>query len=155
MQIPLLKGEGGAQRRVRGIKMRPKFKSKDLSDRARQMRKEHTKAEKAAWALLRDRRTLGLKFKKQVPIDRYIVDSYCSEIRLIIEIDGGIHNQPEQADWDELRNKRLLEIGYKLLHVPNEDVLNDPEWFAERIRSLHPSPGAARHPLPSGEGFTN
>jgi hypothetical protein len=94
-----------------------------------------------------------LKFRRQVPIDRYIVDFYCPEIRVIIEIDGGIHDQPKQAERDEERNKRLLELGYKLLRVPNEDVLKDPEWFTERIRSLHPSPGAARHPLPSGEGF--
>jgi uroporphyrinogen-III synthase len=96
-----------------------------------------------------------LKFRRQVPIDRYIVDFYCPEIRLIVEIDGGVHNQPEQAKWDEKRNRRLLELGYRMLHVPNEDVLKDPEWFTETIRSLHPSPGAARHPLSSGEGFSS
>jgi very-short-patch-repair endonuclease len=133
--------------------MRPKFNSKELSDRARQMRRDDTRAENAAWELLRDPRTLGLKFRRQVPIDRYIVDFYCPEIRLIIEIDGGVHNQPGQAKWDEIRNKRLLELRNKILHVPNEDVLKDPEWFCERIRSLYPSPGASRHPLPSGEGF--
>ena len=131
--------------------MRPKFKSKELSDRARQMRHEDTQAESAAWELLRDRRTLGLKFRRQVPIDRYIVDFYCPEIRVIIEIDGGVHDQPGQAKWDEERNNRLLDLGYKLLHIHNDDVLEDPEWFTERIRSLHPSPGASRHPLPSGE----
>ncbi len=88
MQVPLLKGEGGAERRVRGEEMRPRFKSEELSERARQMRREDTRAESAAWELLRDRRTLGLKFRRQVPIDRYIVDFYCPEIRVIIEIDG-------------------------------------------------------------------
>ena len=77
--------------------MRSKLVSKELSDRARQMRKDHTRAEAAAWELLRDRRTLGLKFRRQVPIDRYIVDFYCPEIRLIVEVDGGVHDQPEQA----------------------------------------------------------
>jgi very-short-patch-repair endonuclease len=117
------------------------------------MRQEDTTAESVAWELLRDRRTLGLKFRRQVPIDRYIVDFYCPEIRVIVEIDGGVHDQPGQAEWGEERDRRLQGLGYKLLRVPNEDVLKDPEWFTERIRSLHPSPGAARHPLPSGEGF--
>jgi uroporphyrinogen-III synthase len=133
--------------------MLSKVVSEELSDRARQMRKDHTRAERAAWKMLRDRRTLGLKFRRQVPIDRYIVDFYCPEIRLIVEIDGGVHALPGQAKWDEIRDKRLLELGCKMLRVPNEDVLTDPEWFAERIRSLYPSPGASRHPLPSGEGF--
>jgi len=155
MQIPLPKGEGGAKRRVRGEEMRPKFKSGELSERARQMRKADTRAEQAAWELLRDRRTLGLKFRRQVPIDCYIVDFYCPEIRVIVEIDGGIHDRPGQAKWDEVRNKRLLELGYKILHVENKDVLKDPEWFCEMIRSLYPSPGASRHPLPSGEGFSS
>jgi very-short-patch-repair endonuclease len=155
MQIPLLKGEGGAQRRVRGKEMRPKFKLQELSDRARQMRRDHTRAEAAAWELLRDRRTLGLKFRRQVPIDRYIVDFYCPEIRLIVEIDGGVHDLPEQVKWDVERDARLVELGYRILRVPNEDIFDDPEWFPEMIRSLYPSPGAARHPLPSGEGFSS
>jgi len=153
LQVPLPKGEGGAKRRVRGEEMRPKVVSEELSNRARQMRKDHTRAEAAAWELLRDRRILDLKFRRQVPIDRYIVDFYCPKIRLIVEIDGGVHALPEQARWDEIREKRLLELGYKMLRVPNKDVLTDPEWFPELIRSLHPSPGAPRHPLPSGEGF--
>ena len=119
------------------------------------MRHEDTRAESSAWELLRDRRTLGLKFRRQVPIDRYIVDFYCPEIRVVIEIDGGVHDQPGQAKWDEERGRRLQELGYKLLRVPNENVLEDPEWFCERIRSLYPSPGATRHPLPSGEGFAS
>jgi len=122
--------------------MLPKFNSEELSGRARQMRREDARAESVTWEMLRDRRTLGLKFRRQVPIDRNIVDFYCPEIRVIIEVDGGVHNKPGQAEWDEERNKRLEELGHNLLRVPNEEVLKDPEWFCERIRSLHPSPGA-------------
>ena|SRR6185436_16767275 len=102
--------------------MRPGFESDELSDRAGQMRKEHTRAEQAAWDLLGDRRTLGLKFRRQVSRYRYAVDSYCPEIRLIIEVDGGVHDRAGQVKWDEERNKRLLEPGYKILQVPIEDV---------------------------------
>ena len=58
------------------------------------MRRADGLAEKLALVLLRDRRTLGLKFRRQVPIEKFIVDFYCHELRLIIELDGGVHDQP-------------------------------------------------------------
>ena len=144
--IPLPSGEGGPKGRVRGSILRPRSNSPDLfMERARQMRSEDTRAEKKAWVMLKDRRTLGLKFRRQVPIDRYIVDFYCHEIRVIVEIDGGVHDRPGQADWDARENARLEELGYRILHIPNEIVLKDPETFSEMIQ-------ASRHPLPPGEG---
>jgi very-short-patch-repair endonuclease len=116
------------------------------------MRSEDTRAEKRAWIQLKDRRTLGLKFRRQVPIDRYIVDFYCHEIRVIVEIDGGVHNRPGPAEWDATSNARLEELGYKVLRISNEDVLNQPDCLTEMIRAFYPSPAASRHPLPSGEG---
>ena len=113
--------------------MSPKFKLPELFDRARQMRREDMPA---AWKLLRDRRTLGFKFRRQVPIGHYIVDFYCPEIRLIIEIDGGVHDRPEQAERDEQRNCRLRDLGYMVLHCPNNPVLNNPACFTEMIRAL-------------------
>jgi very-short-patch-repair endonuclease len=158
MQFPLPTGEGGATasglaRRVRGSILRPKSNSPEVFlERAREMRSEDTRAEKRAWIQLKDRRTLGLKFRRQVPIDRYIVDFYCHQIRLIIEIDGGVHDQPGQAEWDEKKNQRLEELGYKVLRITNEDVLNHPDCLFETIHALYPSPGPSGHPLPSGEG---
>jgi very-short-patch-repair endonuclease len=150
--IPLPRGEGGPKGRVRGTILRPRSNSPELFvERARQMRSEDTRAEKKAWVMLKDRRTLGLKFRRQVPIDRYIVDFYCHEIRVIVEIDGGVHDRPGQAEWDTKKNARLEELGYRILHVTNEIVLKDPETFSDMIRALYPSPAASRHPLPSGE----
>jgi very-short-patch-repair endonuclease len=122
-------------------------------DRARQMRRDKTRAEERAWTQLKDRRTLGLKFRRQVPIDRYIVDFYCHEIRVVVEIDGGVHDRPGQAEWDAKKNHRLEELGYKVLRITNDDVLNQSDCLLEMIRALYPSPGASRHPLPSGEGL--
>ena len=153
MQIPLPTGEGGPKGRVRGTTLRPQFRSAELSERARQLRQDDTRAEKKAWIQLKDRRTLGLKFRRQVPIDRYIVDFYCHEILVIIELDGGVHDQPGQVEWDEKRNSRLEELGYRVLHITNENIFNHPDCLFEMIRALYPSPGAARHPLPSGEGL--
>jgi uroporphyrinogen-III synthase len=112
-----------------------------------------TRAEKKAWVLLKDRRTLGLKFRRQVPIDRYIVDFYCHEIRLIIEIDGGVHVQPGQVEWDATRDARLEELGYKVLRITNDEVLNHPDCLFQMINALYPSPGPSGHPLPSVEGY--
>jgi very-short-patch-repair endonuclease len=116
------------------------------------MRREDTRAEKKVWVQLKDRRTLGLKFRRQVAIDRYIVDFYCHEIRVIVEIDGGVHDRPGQAEWDAKRNVRLQELGYIVLHITNDEVLNQPNCLLEMIRALYPSPGPSGHPLPSGEG---
>jgi very-short-patch-repair endonuclease len=152
--IPLPTGEGGAKRRVRGSIMRPKSNSQEVFlQRAREMRQEDTRAEKKAWIQLKDRRTLGLKFHRQVPIDRYIVDFYCHQIRLIIEIDGGVHDRPGQVKWDAKKNDRLEELGYKVLHLTNEDILNQPDSLFETIHTLYPAPGAWGHPLPLGVGI--
>jgi len=120
------------------------------------MRRDDTRAEQEAWDQLKDRRTLGLKFRRQVPIDCYIVDFYCHEIRVIIEIDGGVHDHPGQVEWDAKRDQRLEELGYKVLRITNEDVLTQPDSLFEMINALYPSPGAPfldGHPLPSGEGI--
>jgi very-short-patch-repair endonuclease len=94
----------------------------------------------------------GLKFRRQVPIDNYIVDFYCHELRLIIELDGLVHDDPEQIRKDKIRNTRLKKLGYQILRVPNGRVMKDQELFADEICRFLPSPGASRHPLPEGEG---
>jgi very-short-patch-repair endonuclease len=116
------------------------------------MRRDDTRAEKIAWIRLRDRRTLGLKFRRQVPIDCYIVDFYCHDLGLIVELDGMVHDRPEQAKKDRKRNTRLRQLGYKILRVTNDVVITDPDCFAEMLQALLPSPGPSGHPLPAGEG---
>src|SRR5678815_5481017 len=107
-----------------------------MIDHAREMRHVDTRAEKHAWVLLRDRRMFGLKFRRQVPLASYIVDFYCDELRLIVELDGGVHDDPEQARKDEIRNIHLQELGYQILRVPNGMVLRGKDVFAEEIRRL-------------------
>ena len=119
------------------------------------MRHADSLAEKLAWVLLRDRRMLGLKFRRQVSIEKFIVDFYCHELRLIIELDGGVHDQPSQIKKDTRRNARLRQLGYQLLRVPNGIVMKDPAAFIEKIRAFLPSPAPSGHPLPEGEGQTS
>jgi very-short-patch-repair endonuclease len=121
--------------------------------RSRELRRDQTKAERLTWGILRDRQTHGLKFRRQVPIDEYIVDFYCDEMRIIVELDGDVHETPAQKVRDEKRDKRLRELGYTILRIPNGLAINDPERLREMVRSLRPSPGVPRHPLPLGEGL--
>ena len=98
--------------------MRRNAVPRKLLERVRHLRHEDTLAEKYAWVLLRDRRMFGLKFRRQVPIENFIVDFYCHKLRLIIELDGGVHDDPKQVRRDEVRNLRLEEWGYQILEFP-------------------------------------
>lgn len=101
--------------------------------RIRELRRSQTEAEKAAWYLLRGRR-LGLKFRRQVPIDDYVVDFYCFERRLAVELDGSIHAQPSQVRKDSAKDSYLSRLGIRVLRLPNGLVLEDPERFARKVR---------------------
>jgi very-short-patch-repair endonuclease len=103
------------------------------TDRVRELRRDETEAERRAWYLLRDRRTLGLKFHRQYRIGNNVVDFYCFGIRLAIELDGGVHSQPSQAKRDAAKDEYLRSLGIRVLRVPNGLVLQDPEAFRAKI----------------------
>ena len=104
------------------------------NERVRDLRHRATLAEKLAWDLLRDRRFLGLKFRRQHPIGNFIVDFYCEELKLAIELDGSVHAQPSQVRRDAVRDVRLGKLGVMLFRLPNGIVLQDPEAFLDKIR---------------------
>ncbi|HSE45347.1 MAG TPA: endonuclease domain-containing protein, partial [Gemmatimonadales bacterium] len=91
-------------------------------DRARSFRKYPTTSEARAWEILRDRRVLGLKFRRQHVIDGYVVDFCCVEHRLVLEIDGEIHLDPVQREWDTKRSLHLQGRGYFILRIRNRCV---------------------------------
>jgi len=97
------------------------------------LRHQQTEAEKEAWHLLRDRR-LGLKFRRQYPIENYVIDFYCCELRLAVELDGGVHSQPSQMKKDAAKDAFLQELGIRVLRLPNGLVTEDPEGFVCRVR---------------------
>lgn len=101
-----------------------------LSHHAKTMRREPTAAELRFWYEVRDRRLGGLKFRRQVPIGRYIADYLCTEHRLIVEIDGGQHcDNPRDA----AREAELKKLGYRVLRFWNVDVLQNKEGVCETI----------------------
>src|SRR5690606_8502911 len=98
---------------------------------ARALRRNATEAEVALWQHLRGRRLIGLKFRRQAPIERFIVDFYCPEKRLIVEVDGGQHT----AESDQARTGRLEALGYKVIRFWNNDVLGNTLAVLETIKA--------------------
>jgi very-short-patch-repair endonuclease len=110
------------------------------------------------WHLLRNRRLLGLKFRRQHPVPPYVLDFYCEELKLAVELDGGQHNSDPKAARDTKRDNVLREHGIEVVRYWNHDILLRTESVLEDLVGhatlrLRPSPGAARHPLPEGEGW--
>ena len=98
----------------------------------RELRGSPTEAEKAAWKLLRDRR-LGAKFRRQFPAGNGVLDFYCFEQRLAIELDGGVHSQINQMRRDAGKEDYLRTLGIRLLRIPNAMVLEHPDEFVRTI----------------------
>jgi very-short-patch-repair endonuclease len=97
---------------------------------ARRLRKEMTDAERALWRLLRDCRLKGWRFRRQEPIDRYIVDFICFEARLIIEVDGGQHFE---SATDKTRDTYLESQGFRILRLWNTDILANRDGAYQTI----------------------
>jgi very-short-patch-repair endonuclease len=101
-------------------------RSKEQYDFAHKLRREPTTSEAKLWQKLRANQ-LGVKFRRQHLIGQYIVDFYCNELKLIIEIDGDVHAEDGAIERDQRREQWLLEHGYKIIRFTNSDVLeNDP-----------------------------
>lgn len=104
------------------------------TQQAKALRRNATDAEKKLWALLRDRRLQGWKFRRQVPLGNYVVDFYCSEAKLVVEADGGQH--ADSTD-DEVRTAWLERNGYRVKRYWNNDILANPEGiFIDILETL-------------------
>lgn len=101
--------------------------------RARNLRSKSTDAERVLWRHLRQRQIDGYKFRRQQPIGPYIVDFVCLELKLIIEVDGGQHQ--EQVDYDDQRTRWLETEGYRVLRFWNNDILNNIDGVLQFIHS--------------------
>jgi very-short-patch-repair endonuclease len=104
---------------------------KKLKPLARQMRREPTSSEKLLWQNLRHKQILGFKFRRQQTIDRFIVDFYCNEARLVVEVDGEIHDYTQQED--AIRQEFLESLELQVVRFRNEDVLERMEGVLQDI----------------------
>ncbi|MEO6042405.1 MAG: endonuclease domain-containing protein [Tepidiformaceae bacterium] len=94
---------------------------------ARRLRRPMTGTEALLWEHLRDRKFHGLKFRRQHPIAPYVADFFCSELQLILEIDGAVHSDPEQQIHDRERTLFLQGLGCEVVRILNSQVESNPE----------------------------
>lgn len=119
---------------------------------AAELRKNMTVAEKILWQKLRNKKLNDLKFRRQHPVDIFILDFYCHEKKLAIEVDGGIHNQEAQREWDENRTYELNEFGINVLRFTNEEVIDRTKEVMKSIKDFLKLQNPIPNPSPNGEG---
>ena len=131
--------------------------SRELRATAKDLRERSTAAERVLWGALRNRQLDGIRFRRQHPIGQVILDFYCPSIGLIVEVDGGVHD--EQVERDQARDAALRDLGYHTLRIRNEEVLDDLPAVLARISAVATRlghalpPGNASPPRPlAGEG---
>ena len=125
---------------------------KELRNKARILRNKMTKAEIILWSRIRSRQLYGYKFRRQQAILDYIVDFYCHDLKLIIEVDGDIHSLPEIVESDKHREKILKNNGFHIIHFSNHEIETNLNHSLSKIKSfiseiLSPSQGDHRGSL--------
>lgn len=103
--------------------------------KARRLRKRMTRAEKLLWEKLRNKKVKGFKFRRQHPIAIYIVDFYCHELKLVIEVDGKYHNKIEQRLKDKERTQFIQFQGLQVIRFTNEEIINDLNTVLQKIEN--------------------
>jgi very-short-patch-repair endonuclease len=134
------------ERRLRGT-------SKELQERARQLRRAMTPAEAALWKELRG--WPAARFRRQHPLGRFVLDFYAPSVRLCVEVDGGIHEESDQHEHDEARSEALAAMRIQVIRFRNEEVLSDPGAVLLRIQEAITAASTATPPIPlprAGEG---
>ena len=122
---------------------------KKIIELARKFRKKSTKAENIFWQAVRNRKIMGKKFNRQYPLEfiylnmkrHFIADFYCHSSKLIVEIDGGIHEK--QKEYDRHRTEIINQLGIKIIRFNNEKVENELDAVLEELKeqlTTHPQP---------------
>jgi len=100
---------------------------------ASRLRKNLTLGEFLLWKKLRDRKIFNTKFRKQHPVNKFIVDFYCHEYKLVIEVDGDYHNDVDQIQYDLVRTSDLINFGLKVIRFTNFEIINNVDHVIEEI----------------------
>ncbi|MDM8159911.1 endonuclease domain-containing protein [Labilibaculum sp. K2S] len=110
--------------------------SPEIHRRAKELRRNMTESEKLLWSEIRNRKINGLKFRRQHPINIFIADFYCHEIKLVIELDGNIHDSEENKEYDQGRTAELGYLGVKVIRFANEEVMNSMNTVLAKIKTF-------------------
>ena len=104
-------------------------------DAPRVLRREPTAAEERLWSVLRREQVNGLRFRRQKRFGAFIADFYCPAVRLVVEVDGTVHDAPDRQAYDRDRDAALSDMGLHILRVTNDEVFTDLWSVVGRIRS--------------------
>lgn len=107
---------------------------KELKEFRKELRNNLTKAEVRLWKALKGKQLEGRKFRRQHSIENFIVDFYCPKEKLIIELDGEVHNNFINNEYDFNRTERLKELGFKIIRFENNEVFNNIDLVLEAIK---------------------
>ena len=103
-------------------------------EKAKEFRNKMTYVESVLWESLRNNQLLGLKFRRQHPISRFVVDFYCHKYKLVIELDGNIHELPDIKINDKNREDELKAIGLNILRFRNTEIIENLKASLEKIK---------------------
>ena len=115
------------------------YKYNYKKEKIRLLRKNQTETEKIIWEILRNRKIMGIKFRRQYPIGEYIVDFYSVKSKLVIEIDGMWHYTEERIEYDKIRTKYIACKGIKVIRFSNKEILENIEKVINEIK-IHLTP---------------
>jgi len=115
-------------------------------DLKRRLRANMTGPEMRLWSRLRARQLQGLKFRRQHGIGPYIVDFYCSEQSLVIEVDGDSHADPDQMQKDQLRDRYLQSLGLRVIRYFNDDIMKNLDGVLEDLTGRLSTGSTSPHP---------
>ena len=118
-------------------------------EKSRELRKNMTPQERKLWSILRNRQFFNYRFRRQFPIGQYIVDFICREKKIIIEIDGGQHNEQQNIEYDNNRTKYLNSEGYKVIRFWNNEIDKNMSGVYNRLKEVFGVDDIITPPQPS------
>ncbi|HNW83410.1 MAG TPA: endonuclease domain-containing protein [bacterium] len=123
--------------------MRTVFSKNSTKEKRKLLRESQTDPERILWNRIRNRQLMNLKFRRQHGIGEYIADFYCSDIKLVIEIDGSHHYTEDGKEYDSLREEFMQSLGIRTVRFSNTEIINEIEKVLQRIIDKshhHPHP---------------
>ncbi len=108
--------------------------TENIQDKARELRKNTTRAEQLLWDELKKKQVLGYKFRQQHPIDIFIADFYCHKAKLVIEVDGDIHKKTENKEYDCNRTAELENMDIRVIRFTNSEIENNINEVISKIK---------------------